>query len=57
MLPPDELRARIGGGDFTAIGDEFVEHYKAIAALQPTERFLDLGCGVGRMALPHDDAT
>ena len=52
LLPPQELREQVGGGDFAAIGSEFVWYYRAIAHLQPTERFLDLGCGIGRMALP-----
>lgn len=41
-----------GDGDFRAIGAEFLGHFVRRAGLSPTERVLDLGCGVGRMAVP-----
>ena len=50
-LPPRSLRD-VGPGDFEAIGREFLGHFVALAALQPTDRVLDIGCGPGRMALP-----
>ncbi len=52
LQPPQELREFVGDGDFAAIGNEFVDLYKNIADLQPTDKILDLGCGSGRMALP-----
>lgn len=51
LLPPRALRF-VGRGEFTAIGEEYRQHFLAIGGLQPDERVLDIGCGVGRMALP-----
>jgi SAM-dependent methyltransferase len=49
-LPPLRLRD-VGGGDFKRIGDELaallIRH-----GLKPEHRVLDVGCGVGRVALP-----
>jgi SAM-dependent methyltransferase len=42
----------IGPGDFTAIGEEFLGYFKSLGGLQPHERVLDVGCGIGRMAIP-----
>jgi SAM-dependent methyltransferase len=50
-LPPTRLRF-IGNGDFLAIGTEYLGYFREFAALQPHEDVLDIGCGIGRMALP-----
>jgi SAM-dependent methyltransferase len=42
----------IGPGDFTAIGNEFLRHFTELGGLKPSEAVLDVGCGIGRMAIP-----
>lgn len=49
--PPAEM-LYVGDGDYRAIGAEFLERLVQDAALQPGDRILDLGCGIGRLALP-----
>lgn len=49
--PPPELMT-CGDGDFRAIGAEFLGHFVRLAGLAPHECVLNLGCGVGRMAIP-----
>jgi len=38
--------------EFKANGEEFLGIYKDIGHLQPNERMLDVGCGIGRKTLP-----
>ena len=51
-LVPPRRRWFVGGGDFVAVGDEFLGHFTELADLQPGDRVLDVGCGIGRMARP-----
>lgn len=51
LLPPPELVHYVGG-DFKKVGKEFLQHFIQIGALQSNEKVLDVGCGVGRMAVP-----
>lgn len=51
MIPPKSL-SFVGKGDFEKIGREFRQHFIALAGLRPEHRVLDVGCGIGRMAIP-----
>lgn len=51
LVPPRGLRY-VGRGDFQRTGEDFLAHFVAIGGLQPSDRVLDVGCGVGRMAVP-----
>lgn len=50
-VPPSEINF-IGDGDFIAVGVEFLQWFVRLGQLMPSERVLDIGCGLGRMALP-----
>jgi SAM-dependent methyltransferase len=51
LVPPRHL-AFVGGGDFEQTGREFLGHFAGLGGLEPGDRVLDIGCGIGRMALP-----
>lgn len=51
LVPPRWLNP-IGDGDFENTGREFLDHFVGIGGLQPSHNILDVGCGIGRMALP-----
>jgi SAM-dependent methyltransferase len=51
-LPPTHMIKTIGGGDYEAVGKEFLAHFREVGGLTPDDHVLDVGCGVGRMALP-----
>jgi SAM-dependent methyltransferase len=55
FTPPKKLRAFIGINnekDFKSVGDEFFKYFVEFGELKPYERVLDVGCGIGRMAVP-----
>ncbi len=53
FLPqPDSSNQFVGDGDFRAIGTEFLGHFIRIGGLRENSRVLDIGCGIGRMAVP-----
>jgi SAM-dependent methyltransferase len=49
--PPWEVGAP-GEGDLKKIGSDFVDLFRTLGGLRPDHRVLEVGCGVGRMALP-----
>jgi len=50
--PPQHLIDLVGGGDYFEIGNLFFTYFIELAYLKPSDRVLDIGCGVGRMAIP-----
>ena len=51
LIPPRRMRF-IGGGDFHAVGGEFLRHFIELGGLRPEQDVLDVGSGLGRMAVP-----
>ncbi|MDM9384357.1 methyltransferase domain-containing protein [Chlorogloeopsis sp. ULAP01] len=51
LVPPKRI-IFIGDGDFRDIGNEFLKYFADYGNLKPDDRVLDVGCGIGRMALP-----
>jgi SAM-dependent methyltransferase len=49
--PPRRLNF-VGSADFKAVGDEFAALFKSLGGLEPTDTVLDIGSGIGRMAIP-----
>jgi len=53
LVPPRRMHfVGHADSDFAATGDEFLGHFRTLGGLQPTDRVLDIGCGIGRMARP-----
>jgi len=50
-VPPEEA-VFVGDGDYRMIGAEFLGHFVRRAELVPTDDVLDIGCGIGRIAVP-----
>jgi SAM-dependent methyltransferase len=51
LIPPDHLNF-VGGGNFLEIGNEFLALFRDLGGLKPDDRVLDVGSGIGRMAVP-----
>ncbi len=51
LTPPRRL-IFVGRGRFLEIGNEFTEYFKQLVDLKPNQRVLDVGCGIGRIAIP-----
>ncbi len=49
--PPDDL-VHLVGGDLAGAGAEFMEYFTSFCRLRPDEHVLDVGSGIGRMAVP-----
>ena len=55
MTPPRSMGFAVGGRNFKAAGEEFKGYFIELGGLQPDDKVLDVGCGVGRMAIPLTD--
>jgi len=51
LLPPRQMRMH-GGGSFERVGIESRRRFIELGGLRPDDRVLDIGCGVGRIAIP-----
>jgi len=51
-LVPPRRKIFVGAGDFRRIGEEFLRFFIELGRLKPNEKVLDVGCGIGRMAIP-----
>lgn len=51
-VPPHALARFVGGGDFLAVGQQFLQDFRSYGGLSAHDRVLDIGSGVGRMAVP-----
>lgn len=51
-LVPSPALALSVGGDFRETGEEFFTYFVDIGGLRPADAVLEVGCGVGRMAVP-----
>jgi SAM-dependent methyltransferase len=51
LVPPLKVRIQSGTGNWFRIGKEFLDVFVALAALEPRDRVLEVGCGLGRIAL------
>jgi SAM-dependent methyltransferase len=51
LIPPRRANF-VGNSDFAATGDEFLELFRTYGDLKSSDRVLDVGCGIGRMARP-----
>lgn len=51
LVPPKGL-IFIGSGDYLKIGKLFFGHFKKYCNITPDSSILDIGCGIGRMAVP-----
>lgn len=49
--PPEEM-VYTGRGNFQATGRNFLGYFKNLCGLQPHHRVLEVGSGIGRMAIP-----
>ncbi len=52
ISPPPPNLLFVGPGDYKIIGQRLFKVLTAVGGLQPHHRVLDVGCGIGRMAVP-----
>lgn len=51
-LTPPKGMIYTGYGDFKKGSEEFLRYFVELCELRPTESVLDVGCGIGRIAIP-----
>ncbi len=51
IIPPNGM-IFVGGGNFRKIGSMYLQRFKNLNLIQPSYRVLDIGCGIGRIAIP-----
>lgn len=51
-LTPPRNYVFVGGGGYKQVGREFRNHFIELGGLKPEHHVLDVGCGIGRMAVP-----
>jgi len=49
---PPRGKIFIGYGDYVKQGEKFLGYFQELGGLQPNHAVLDVGCGIGRMAVP-----
>ncbi len=49
---PPRGKIFMGYGDFLKQGEKFLVYFQELAGLKPDHNILDVGCGIGRMAVP-----
>ena len=54
LVPPKGL-IFIGSGDYLKIGKHFFSHFQKYCDFNEDSSILDIGCGIGRMAVPFTD--
>jgi ubiquinone/menaquinone biosynthesis C-methylase UbiE len=50
-MPPSSMVAFVGGHDFKLVGEVLKRHFIDLGHLHPDHNVLDVGCGVGRVAI------
>jgi SAM-dependent methyltransferase len=51
-LRPPRSKIFVGDGNFESIGREFLDYFITLCRLKPGENVLEVGSGIGRMAIP-----